>query len=348
MLVSTGKNFTTQITDNKGAFAIKNIELQSGYVQLMANGFYFDEVRGEKSTAQLTLFALANLADTSSVVNANLLSHLEKDRVIYLMQEENKDFAIAKKQAQKEVLAVFGIEKKNIVVSENLDITQEGDDNAILLAVSVILQGYGSVADLSELLAGISGDLKPDGILNDSTLGTTLINNAFYLDLTTIRENIINRYQELGSTVVISDFEKYARSFISNTEFALTQKIEYPAQGFYGENLLSGTKERYPNGNLGGGKYIDYDIYAVLPVGTELKVKISSHLPPDPIAWGFAPRHDDGWTYTDHNEADQSRIFTTTKHGEVKLRFYLFRDIKIEIYEQGATTPTRVKNIDAY
>ena len=132
---------------------------------MMANGFYFDEVQGKKSTAQLTLFASANLADTSSIVNINLLSHLEKNRVRYLIQEESKSFATAKKQAQKEILAIFGIEKESIVASENLDITHEGDDNAILLAISVILQGYdGKVGNLAELLANISTDMETDGV----------------------------------------------------------------------------------------------------------------------------------------------------------------------------------------
>ncbi len=50
-LVATGKNFTTQIIDNKGAFSLKDVKLQSDFVQLIAEGFYFDEVRGEKSAA---------------------------------------------------------------------------------------------------------------------------------------------------------------------------------------------------------------------------------------------------------------------------------------------------------
>ncbi len=342
-LVATGRNFTTQTTDNKGAFGLKNIELQSDFVQLMANGFYFNEVTGKNSVAPLTLFALADISDAGSV-NINLLSHLEKDRVIYLMQEE-KSFATAKKQAQQEVLAAFGIKKDDIVPSEQLDISQEGEDNAILLAVSVILQGYGSVADLSELLANISGDLKPDGILNDSTLGSALIDNAFYLDLTTIRENITSRYQELGDTVAVGDFEKYIKQFIDSSTFAITRRIEYPAQGFYGENILSGIKSKYPKTTAGINNR--YDMHAVLPVGTKIKVRISSHLEfPQKLAWGFADH--EGWTFTDFNESDQSRIFTSTKYGEVNMWFDLSNDIKIEIYEQDATTPTRVKNIDAY
>ena len=354
-LVATGKNFTTQTTDNKGSFGLEEVKLQSNFVQLIANGFYFDEVVGKNSVAPLTLFALADISDVSSV-NINLLSHLEKDRVIYLMQEEAKSFATAKKQAQQEVLAIFGIKKDDMVASERLDISQEGDDNAILLAVSVILQGYdGNVANLSGLLADVSRDIKADGTLDDSSLGSAFINNAIYLNVGSIRKNIADRYQELGDAVIVGNFEKYVKQFIDNSTFAVTRRIEYPVQGFYGENLLSGTKENYRRSyvadTVGGVEvpYLDYDIYAELPEGTTLKVRISSFRKSSGffnVAWVMSDY--EGWTFTEFNETDQSRIFTTTKYGEVRLRFGLHDDIKIELYEQGATIPTRVKNIDAY
>ncbi|WKN32405.1 hypothetical protein PZB74_03465 [Porifericola rhodea] len=81
-LTATGKNFTTQIEDNKGAFSLKGIQLQYNFVQLQADGFYFDEVKGEKSAAHLTLFALSDVEDITSI-NVNLLSHTERTRVIY-------------------------------------------------------------------------------------------------------------------------------------------------------------------------------------------------------------------------------------------------------------------------
>ena len=39
-LSQTGKNYTTQITDNKGSFQINNIELISNYISLRVDGFY--------------------------------------------------------------------------------------------------------------------------------------------------------------------------------------------------------------------------------------------------------------------------------------------------------------------
>src|SRR3989304_5717280 len=49
MLGQTGKTFTTQISNNNGSFEFNNISLSSRYVELFANGYYFDEVKGALS-----------------------------------------------------------------------------------------------------------------------------------------------------------------------------------------------------------------------------------------------------------------------------------------------------------
>ena len=48
-LFQTGKNFNTQIHDNKGSFEFKNTQLESPFVELKADGYYYNEVKGEKN-----------------------------------------------------------------------------------------------------------------------------------------------------------------------------------------------------------------------------------------------------------------------------------------------------------
>ena len=43
-LSPTGRNFSSAITDNTGRFAVANVQLESPYVELRANGYYFNEV----------------------------------------------------------------------------------------------------------------------------------------------------------------------------------------------------------------------------------------------------------------------------------------------------------------
>ena len=152
------------------------------------------------------------MSQEASTVNINLLSHLERSRVIYLMQEEDQLFTVAKKQAQQEILAAFGIEQDDMRYAEQLDISQDGEQNAILLAISAVLQGNNAVAELSELLANITTDLREDGVLTSETLQTRIKAQAVSLNLPQIRKNLEARYEEMGVSATIPDFEQYIDS----------------------------------------------------------------------------------------------------------------------------------------
>ncbi|HAH25248.1 MAG TPA: hypothetical protein DCL77_16080 [Prolixibacteraceae bacterium] len=212
-LYQTGKLFSSQIMDNEGTYELTNLQLSSPYVQLKADGFYFNEVTGETSKSQITLFALADISNTSTM-NVNVLTTLEKGRVEKLVAGR-LSFSKAKRQAMQEILAIFNMKKGDMQRSELLDINKPGDDNAILLAISSILQGFRSEAELSELLANISADISPDGKLDNEDLRSSLISQAKYLNNVTIRENMDNRYHEIGGTVQIPEFEKYITQFIA-------------------------------------------------------------------------------------------------------------------------------------
>jgi hypothetical protein len=337
-LTPTGKNFTSQILDNKGTFEIRNVNLSSQYVELKADGFYFNEVTNSNSSAQLTLFALSDLSNKSSL-NVNVLSNLEKNRIDYLVSN-GTTFSLAKIQAQAEILSIFEINKEGISESEQLDILKSGDDNAILLAVSVILQGYLSVSELSELLANISTDIREDGQLNSQILGSTLINNAKVIKLDNVRANLESRCEELGLNTTIPDFEKYVNQFIDSTEFEFTGFIEYPETGKHGINILDREKIDYSAGT--------YSMKAILPEGTSLKVKISGQ------NWFFPAFQDNtGWEHSDWNDKDNSRIFTATRSGEIdfEILFESYQDstwsnkANIFVYENDDLEPTWTKEI---
>ena len=212
-LDQTGKTFTTQISNNSGFFELTDVSLTSKYVEFSANGFYFDEVKGSISLAPLNLYSLSDITSIESV-NVNILTHLEKLRVEFLVKQ-NKSFSEAKKIAQSEVLAIFGIESSKINNSELLDISLDNEGNAILLAISVIVQGNRTVGDLSELLANISNDIREDGILNSANTLNNLRNSAKELALATIRSNLEKRYQDHGINATIPNFENYVSMFLT-------------------------------------------------------------------------------------------------------------------------------------
>jgi len=329
-LIPTGKNFTSQILDNKGTFEVANVELASYFVELKADGFYYNEVTNKNSSSQLTLFALSDLSDKTTL-NVNILSTLERGRVNFLISN-GADLPSAKKQAQLEILKIFNFQKSDISVSEKLDITKTGEDNAILLAISVITQGYLPVSDLSELLANISTDIREDGILNSQTLGSTLINNAKTIKLPIIRDNLKSRYNSLGIDVTIPDFEKYVNQFIDSTHFLFTGYIKYPITGKYGLNILDKDKVEYSRGS--------YSMKAILPEGTSLQIKIAGS------NWFYPAFQDNtGWSASEYNFTDGSRLFTATQTGEIDFQMSLGANTTVSAFENGALTPTWTKTI---
>lgn len=336
-LLPSGKSYDSQIKDNSGKFSLDNVSFLSKYVKLKADGFYYNEILGDTSSSQLTLYALSDITG-KDVININLLSHLEKDRLEYLV-EQGKTFSEAKKQAQKEILNIFSISKDDIGDSETLDISSDGDDNAILLAISIILQGYRTTSELSELLANISSDIRTDGVLDSSSLGTQLINDAKLINLSNIRTNLVNRYKQIGLAASIPDFEKYVNTFIANTNYVFTNNIQYPQNGPNGPNILFGTEDLTILASVSGpGSY--YDLAADLPLGTSLKIvmRLDSGNP-----WWFNVISN--WNYSLWNGVDQT--FTSIESGKsCSLRLDLFEGcITIEYYENNSVAPTRTKRI---
>ncbi len=353
-LSPTGKSYNAQITDNKGTFQMSNISLSSNNVSLRADGFYFNEISGQQSAAQITLYALSDITGRNEI-NVNILTQLEKSRVEYLMNN-GKSFTDSKIQSQKEILAIFNIEDISINNSEELNISESGDDNGILLAISSILQGYRSESELTELLADISNDIKEDGVLNSGTLGSELINHAIILDTASIKSNLTKRYQDLGAPVSIPDFGKYIALFISKTEFEITQAfISYPETGIYGDNILSLSKTIF-----NGGLDVQHSFAAQLAKGVALKIKITSissgkaaTTPADTVTpvpkplWYYDPFSNTNWSINVFDNANYTQTFTATEPDKsCDLKVYFEKgSFLIEYFEMNATLPTRGKTI---
>ncbi|MDR0798787.1 MAG: hypothetical protein LBN18_03395 [Dysgonamonadaceae bacterium] len=334
-LNQTGKNFATSIIDNSGSFEQKDIDLASHFIQLKADGYYFNEVSGKLSSGQLTLYALSDVSDASTV-NVNVLTHLERARVEYLVQEKSKSFAAAKKQAQKEILAIFGFTLPSNVDSESLDLTQD----AILLAISCILQGPYSTGDMVEIMASISADIRPDGVLDNQALGSKLMNNARNISLPAVRKNLTDKYAVLGIDVTIPDFESYVQQFLEQEFYSQTLFILYPLTK--GMNILSDAVTAVRKGH-------EYSMKADVPEDLSLKIVVKDGL----WYYLFPPLN---WSVTPYDAANKRQEFTVTESGkpnelqfrpesgtwdEEKKSSY----ITIEYYENGANIPNKIKQL---
>ncbi|OWV26559.1 hypothetical protein B7988_05190 [Fibrobacter sp. UWB1] len=210
-LKQTGKSFKGTIKSDKGDFAIKDINLESQYAILEASGYYRDEISGKKSAAPVTLRALTDLKDRKHV-NINLLTHLEYERVMYLVTEKKKSIAEAKEQAEREVLATFGIEG-DFAESEDLNIFETGDGNAALLAISVLMQSDADVAGLTERMGEFSISLAEGGSWDDADAKTTIADWACDVDLKGSLSKVRKNVEDWKYADTVPAFEKYVTNF---------------------------------------------------------------------------------------------------------------------------------------
>jgi hypothetical protein len=359
-LLPTGRTFYSQILDNTGTFEIRDVNLKSQYVELIAQGFYFNEISNNLSPAQLTLFALTDLKDSSSI-NVNILTTLEKRRVEYLLSQ-GKSFEEAKIQAQQEILSIFTFNDHNINNSEFLDISQDSEGNAILLAISIILQGFRNVGELSELLSNFSTEISEDGVLNSDELGSDLINDSKYLNLTVIRSNLENKYEELGVDATIPNFEFYVTQFNDNSNFKFTDTIFYPEKMYnpvddiYARNLLfndtilefTGTYKRI----YALAMYVPYPGSIKIverTVGIHFREPVSEHLftyPSGSLEVTYKPTVNiTDTTYLERTYISQisgDTIYTFLREGTGPLPANVFFDI----YENGSSNIKRTVKIE--
>ena len=208
-LVPIGTSYTTSTVDDFGSFEISK-EMSTNYVEVTASGYYFNEVEGKLSTSELNFRVVSDLTEEKPV-NINILTTIERERIKVLIGE-GKTFEEARTQAETEILAVFnikGFEKANF---QEMDISKEGDSNAILLAISAVLQNGSTEAELSELISKITQDLKDDGILNGQTQKDMIRGKSMSLDLAAVRTNLEKRYSDLGLTLTIPKFEDFVDS----------------------------------------------------------------------------------------------------------------------------------------
>ena len=207
-LKQTGKSFKGTIMSDKGDFVINNVNLESQYAILEATGYYRNEVSGKTSGGMLTLRALTDLSERSTV-NINLLTHMEYERVMYLVGT-GLSLQDAKNQAEAEIFRAFGIQDE-FDSPEDLDIFREGDGNAALLAISILMLRDLSEAEFTEFLIDFAADIETDGTWDNEDVKlelATWANRMGYITRVNLRENI-----EAWNLGTVPDFEKYLRNF---------------------------------------------------------------------------------------------------------------------------------------
>ena len=159
-LDATGLSYPTQTSDDMGSFTVNNVD--ADFIDIKANGYYYNENRGETSNSTINLQAVAA---TGSNVNVNLLTTLAYNRIRFLVKS-GLSFADAQNRAQIEVLTALGLGNSTTTNFTDMNIAGSGDANGLLLAASLLIQQDRSVGDVSKLISDIAADMEDDGILS--------------------------------------------------------------------------------------------------------------------------------------------------------------------------------------
>ena len=346
-LGQTGKTFTTSITSDDGSFSLSNLGMETDLALLSGNGFYFNEVIGQLSSAQITLQAIADLSDEENV-NINVLTHITKARIETLVRD-GMSFSDAKRQAEGEFQDFLGVTEHINQGFEQMSIVSEGDLNAMLLAFSIILQRPSHnlmeiptlPAELTWLMTNLSTDFADDGTINNEALVDTLLYNISLQNQVYIRNRLKNYYSGLGQNVEIPDFESCIALFQAAHEEQVTEFI-YP-------DIASPAPEIGPGGAVPNILVKDvthfdgtqaYVVAAITPLGKSLKIKVTGDAYLDASL-------NNGWVVIDHTNG--FTIEAQRTNALVSMLMYLGGYKKdgsaiVEYYEDS-DTPTFTKQI---
>ena len=224
-LTPSGRVYKDEINSNKGDFVIPKVSLAYPYAKLEVRGLYRNEVTGEWSKDSMTLRTLTDFSDKRAEsnsndrvqVNINLLTHLEYDRALYLVQEKGYSVFAAKKQAAQEIMTAFEFATA-VTYSEDFAIFQNDGvgsgtiaGNGTLLAISALVMGNRSDAEVQSVVDKFREDVKTDGEWNDLQTKADMADWAYDFKYSNIRASV-----KSWNILDIPDYETYLDVYWNN------------------------------------------------------------------------------------------------------------------------------------
>jgi hypothetical protein len=209
----TGESFNTLTTSDVGEFAVVNLPLSP--LEIVAQGYYYNEIVGELSESVLTLRAYYQ--PTSSGTQSayvNIITHLTQQRVKAL--SESMAFEAAVAQAETELRGELDVTlpsfDPNATATEMNLITGDTDANAYLFGVSTTLvqaainEGGPIEAAIQQLVNVMSSDLI-DGTLSASTKAKIQAARSGF-NATTVVGRFGRYLESIGSSAAAPDMNR--------------------------------------------------------------------------------------------------------------------------------------------
>jgi 6-phosphogluconolactonase (cycloisomerase 2 family) len=218
-LSPTGKVYNVETSDYLGNFSVAS-GVGTNLVEIVADGFYMDDLTGQLSSAAISLRAIADLT-VSATPTVNALTTLQKQRLKTLMSQ-GMTYAAANTQSQTEVLAAFEINSakvNSLSTFYSMRFTGSTDADSVLLATSAILSqmatdaattnGTTQPAELSNYMNTIAAQLATTGKVTGSSFVTARNLAATEINLSTVRTNVETYYAKYGVVMVAPKFEEW-------------------------------------------------------------------------------------------------------------------------------------------
>lgn len=275
-LATTGFTHLTRTSDSLGSFTLLG-GVGSPIVDLLGDGFYFDEIAGTLSSSPIKLSAFANLSVSSSPI-INMLTTLQTPRLKQLILR-GASFPDAYAQSQSDLLASFGIDVSLVEGMTNLyEMSLNGttDSNAVMLAVSSILLRIATAdgapattsAQLSILLSSLAYELEQKGAIESPAFVQARAQASRTVDTRSIASNLVSYYASLGAAIQLPPFQDWIDQDNSGV---LPQRSTLPVTAF------TLTPLRYVTGaswaSVWNGTFFSNNVtVAGLPAGVHAKV----------------------------------------------------------------------------
>lgn len=172
-LVATGDSYPSEIADNVGSFVI-NAKNSAPYLELRAEGYYFNEVTGKVENAPIYLSAICMSA--SADINVNLFTTITTPRIKKLISSGIK-YQDAVTQAQNELLEALNEDRKDTDFTE-LDIMGSGNADAMLLAYACMILADRTASETVVLIQNAASEFESEGTLSEKIVQTIKENRS--------------------------------------------------------------------------------------------------------------------------------------------------------------------------
>ena len=307
-------------------------------VRVQTDGFYYNEILNGLSTSRIVMTGISKL-DSTEKININVLTHLERRRVEYLMGTSGLSYDSAKKKSVSELLKTFKITDPTITRSEKISLFSDNKD--ILLNLSLLFLGYRTDAQLSELLTDFSNDFYKDGTIETVDIKKRIYNHSYFIDSVAVKSNIKTKFNiSTKSFSILKDYLTNNSSSKDESYMPITYPDRYNGKKNFLTRIATDTISKDTSGCL---MYTKNDISSF-----DFKVTIKSvkpHGTDDGHVWFYGIGS--GWSVTGYqfdNNGNQS-FYTNNPVGEVGIGFSK-GEYDLYFYEPSTSSnPTFIKRL---